>query len=139
MHSFANIVSEMDIACRWLGQHKVEHASSGTQRLADWNKSAGGFRVFYLRVPDGHYLEILRFPAGKGNPKWQRSDGKLSLGVDHTAIVVGDAEESLHFYRDVLGLKVIGESENYDTEQEHLNKAFLVRDPDGHVMELIEK
>jgi catechol 2,3-dioxygenase-like lactoylglutathione lyase family enzyme len=123
----AIIVSDMDKAYRWLRQHKVEHASSGPQTLPDWNKNAGGIRAFYFRDPDGHYLEILQFPSGKGDPKWQRSDGRLFLGIDHTAIVVKNTEESLGLYRDALGLKIVGESENYDTEQEHLNNVFGAR------------
>jgi catechol 2,3-dioxygenase-like lactoylglutathione lyase family enzyme len=39
-------------------------------------------------------------------------------------IVESDTEASLKFYRDTLGLKVVGESENYGTEQEHLNNVF---------------
>ena len=117
----------MDKAYLWLRQHRVEHASSGPQRLPDWNKNAGGIKAFYFRDPDGHYLEILQLPVGKGDAKWQRSDGRLFLGIDHTAIVVSDTEESLRFYRDVLGLRVAGESENYDTEQEHLNNVFAAR------------
>jgi catechol 2,3-dioxygenase-like lactoylglutathione lyase family enzyme len=30
----------------------------------------------------------------------------------------------LHFYRDLLGLRKAGESENFGTEQEHLNQVF---------------
>jgi hypothetical protein len=33
----------------------------------------------------------------------------------------------LSFYRDTLGMKVAGESENYGTEQEHLNNVFGAR------------
>jgi catechol 2,3-dioxygenase-like lactoylglutathione lyase family enzyme len=123
----AIIVSDMDKAYRWLREHKVEHASSGPQRLPDWNKNAGGIRAFYFRDPDRHYLEVLEFPEGKGDPKWKRSNGKLFLGIDHTAIVVKDTEDSLKFYRDNLGLEAVGESENYDTEQEHLNNVFGAR------------
>lgn len=122
----AIIVSDMDKAYRTLRQHKVQHASSGPQRLPDWNKNAGGIQAFYFRDPDGHFLEILQFPEGKGDPKWQRKD-RLFLGIDHTAIVVKDTGESLGFYRDMLGMKVVGESENYDTEQEHLNNVFGAR------------
>lgn len=130
----AIIVNDMDEAYRRLRAHKVEHASSGPQRLPDWNKSAGGIRAFYFRDPDGHSLEILQFPLDKGDPKWRRAGGRLFQGIDHTAIVVADTEASLRFYRDVLGLKVAGESENYDTEQE-----LLVRDPDGHAVQVIER
>lgn len=122
----AIIVSDMDAAYRILRRHKVQHASSGPQRLPDWNKNAGGIQAFYFRDPDGHFLEILQFPEGKGDSRWQRRD-RLFLGIDHTAIVVNDTEESLKFYRDTLGFKVVGASENYDTEQEHLNNVFGAR------------
>jgi catechol 2,3-dioxygenase-like lactoylglutathione lyase family enzyme len=52
---------------------------------------------------------------------------ELFLGIDHTAIVVDDTEASLQLYRDAFGLKVVGESENYDVEQEHLNNVFGAR------------
>lgn len=123
----AIIVSDMDRAYAWLRQHKVQHASTGPQRLPDWNKNAAGIRAFYFRDPDGHHLEILQFPPGKGDTKWQNARGRLFLGIDHTAIVVADTDASLKFYRDILGLKVVGESENYGTEQEHLNNVFAAR------------
>ncbi len=123
----AIIVSDMDRAYAWLRQNKVRHASSGPQRLPDWNKNAGGIRAFYFRDPDGHFLEILAFPPEKGNAKWHRPSDKLFLGIDHTAIVISDTEASLRFYRDVLGMQVAGESENYGTEQEHLNNVFGAR------------
>jgi catechol 2,3-dioxygenase-like lactoylglutathione lyase family enzyme len=123
----ALIVNDMDRAYQWLRQHKVEHASSGPQRLPDWNPNAGGIQAFYFKDPDGHHLEILQFPPGKGDPKWQAKTDRLFLGIDHTAIVVGETEASLKFYRDTLGLKVVGESENYGTEQEHLNNVFGAR------------
>lgn len=123
----AIIVSDIDQAYRRLREHKVEHASSGPQRLPDWNRSAGGIRAFYFKDPDGHVLEILAFPPDKGDSRWHRPAGRLFLGIDHTAIVVGDTDASLRFYRDVLGLTVAGESENYGTEQEHLNNVFGAR------------
>ena len=122
----AIITSDMDKAYALLRKNKVEHASTGPQRLPDWNKNAGGIKAFYFRDPDKHWLEILQFPPDKGDRKWQRND-KLFLGIDHTAIVVGDTEASLKFYRDVLGLRVAGASENYGTEQEHLNNVFGAR------------
>ncbi|HZP82363.1 MAG TPA: VOC family protein [Chthonomonadaceae bacterium] len=123
----AIIVSDMDRAYRWLRQNRVEHASSGPQRLPDWNKNAGGIQAFYFKDPDGHPLEILAFPPDKGAAKWHRPTDRLFLGIDHTAIVVGDTEASLKFYRDILGMRVAGESENYGVEQEHLNNVFGAR------------
>lgn len=123
----AIIVSDMDKAYARLRQNKVEHASSGPQRLPDWNRNAAGIKAFYFKDPDGHPLEILQFPSDKGADKWHRPSDKLFLGIDHTAIVVGDTDESLRFYRDVLGMRIAGESENYGTEQEHLNNVFGAR------------
>jgi catechol 2,3-dioxygenase-like lactoylglutathione lyase family enzyme len=123
----AIIVSDMDRAYAWLRQHKVQHASTGPQRLPDWNTKARGIQAFYFRDPDGHPLEILQFPPDKGDPRWHRPTEKLFLGIDHTAIVVGDTGASLGFYRDVLGLRVVGESENYGPEQERLNNVFGAR------------
>ncbi len=123
----AIIVRDMDKAYKLLRAHKVQHASSGPQRLPDWNPNAGGIQAFYFRDPDGHFLEVLAFPAGKGNPKWHRASSKLFLGIDHTAVAISDTEASLRFYRDVLGLEVAGASENYGTEQEHLNNVFGAR------------
>jgi catechol 2,3-dioxygenase-like lactoylglutathione lyase family enzyme len=120
----AIIASDMDKAYSWLRQNKVEHASSGPQRLPDWNKNAAGISAFYFKDPDGHPVEVLQFPLDKGAAKWHQATDKLFLGIDHTAIVVGDTDASIRFYRDVLGMHVAGESENYGTEQEHLNNVF---------------
>jgi catechol 2,3-dioxygenase-like lactoylglutathione lyase family enzyme len=123
----AIIVRDMDRAYAHLRTHGVVHASTAPQRLPDWNPGAGGIRAFYFRDPDDHFLEILAFPPGKGDPKWQRPGDALFLGLDHTAIVVADTDRSLGFYRDTLGLRVAGEGENYGVEQEHLNNVFGVR------------
>jgi catechol 2,3-dioxygenase-like lactoylglutathione lyase family enzyme len=123
----AIIVSDMDRAYAWLRQHHVEHASPAPQRLPDWNPNAGGIRAFYFRDPDGHPLEVLEFPPGKGEARWQDARGRLFLGIDHTAIVVADTESSLRCYRDVLGLRVAGTSENWGPEQERLNNVFGAR------------
>jgi catechol 2,3-dioxygenase-like lactoylglutathione lyase family enzyme len=123
----AIIVNDMDSAYQRLREHKVQHASSGPQLLPAWNKNAGGIRAFYFRDPDGHPLEILWFPPGKGDPKWHAPTEKLFLGIDHTAIVISDTEASLKFYREQLGMKVAGESENYGPEQERLNNVFGAR------------
>src|SRR6201997_872174 len=143
----AIIVSDMDKAYAWLRQNKVEHASSGPQRLPDWNKNAAGISAFYFKDPDEHPVEVLQFPPDKGLDKWHRSHSsdKLFLGIDHTAIVVWDTDASVKFYRDLLGMHVAGESENYGTEQEHLNNVFgahlritALRGASGPGIELLE-
>lgn len=123
----AIVVGDMNEAYRLLRRHKVSHASSGPQRLPDWNSKAGGIQAFYFHDPDGHTLEVLSFPKGKGLDKWHQPDGRLFLGIDHTAIVISDTDVSLRFYRDRLGFKVAGESENYGIEQERLNNVFGAR------------
>ncbi|TMA29634.1 MAG: glyoxalase [Deltaproteobacteria bacterium] len=126
----AIVTSDLARAYAQLREHRVEHASTGPQRLPDWNPSAGGIAAFYFRDPDEHFLELIQFPSGKGDPRWQRSRArgrKLFLGIDHTAIVVADTDASLAFYRDLLGLRVAGTSENWGTEQEHLNNVFGAR------------
>jgi catechol 2,3-dioxygenase-like lactoylglutathione lyase family enzyme len=117
----AIIVSDMDSAYARLRRLKVQHASTGPQLLPKTIPGAAGIRAFYFRDPDGHPLEVLQFPADKGNPKWHAPSDRLFLGIDHTAIVVSDTKASLAFYRDVLGFRVAGESMNFGTEQEHLN------------------
>ncbi len=142
----AIIVSDMDRAYDRLREHRVEHASTGPQRLPDWNRNAGGIKAFYFKDPDGHPLEILQFPPDKGDPKWHRPAGdRLFLGIDHTSIVVGDTEASLRLYRDALGMTIAGASENYGTEQEHLNNVFgarlritSLRAPEGPGIEFLE-
>jgi catechol 2,3-dioxygenase-like lactoylglutathione lyase family enzyme len=125
----AIVVADMDEAYRRLRAARVEHASTGPQRLPDWNPSAGGIRAFYFRDPDRHVLEVIWFPEGKGDRRWRaaRPDRALFLGIDHTAIVVGDTEASLRFWRDALGFRVAGTSENWGTEQEHLNNVHGAR------------
>jgi catechol 2,3-dioxygenase-like lactoylglutathione lyase family enzyme len=123
----AIVVSDMDRAYEALRRHRVEHASPAPQRLPDWNPAAGGIRAFYFKDPDGHALEIIWFPPGKGDARWRRGGDRLFLGIDHTAIVVADTARSLACYRDALGLVVAGESENWGPEQERLNNVFGAR------------
>jgi catechol 2,3-dioxygenase-like lactoylglutathione lyase family enzyme len=123
----AIIVSDMDWAYAQLRAHGVAHISPAPQRLPEWNPNAGGIRAFYFKDPDGHPLEILWFPPGKGEARWHVAGERLFLGIDHTAIVVGDTARSLACYRDGLGLRVTGESENWGTEQERLNNVIGAR------------
>ena len=123
----AIVVSDMTKAYGVLRERGVEHASTGPQRLPDWNPNAGGISAFYFRDPDRHFLEIISFPPGKGLSKWHEPTQSVFLGIDHTAIVVDDTNTSLRFYRDTLGLQIAGESDNYDVEQEHLNNVFGAR------------
>ena len=122
----AIIVADMDRAYTRLRDRGVEHASTSPQTLPEWNLDAGGIKAFYFRDPDGNHLEILEFPPGKGEPRWQ-SNERLFLGIDHTAIVVSRTEDSLRWYRDTVGMQVVGTAENYGPEQERLNNVFGAR------------
>ncbi len=141
----AIVVRDMDAAYARLREHKVLPVSTAPQTLPEWNKAAAGIRAFYFRDPDNHNLELIYFPDGKGDPRWQRSAPALFLGIDHTAIAVADTEASLRFYRDTLGFRVAGGSENYGPEQEHLNHVFgarvritSLRAPGGPGIEFLE-
>jgi catechol 2,3-dioxygenase-like lactoylglutathione lyase family enzyme len=123
----AIVVSDMDKAYRHLRAHDVRHASTAPQIIPAANKAAAGVRAFYFKDPDGHYLELIYFPPDKGDPRWQQNNDRLFLGIDHTAIVVSSTENSLRFYRDLLGMRLAGESMNYGTEQEHLNNVAGAR------------
>jgi len=129
-HSFQHIaivVNDMDKAYAHLRAHKVRHASTGPQTIPPTNKAAAGIRAFYFKDHDGHHLEIISFPPGKGAPRWRQANGRLFLGIDHTAIVVANTPVGLSFYRDRLGLKLAGQTVNYGTEQEHLNNVAGAR------------
>ncbi len=123
----AIVVSDMDKAYAHLRSRRVRHASSGPQTLPVSIPAAAGIRAFYFKDPDGHVLEIIQFPPGKGDARWQDQGQSLFLGIDHTAITVADTDRSITFYRDVLGMRVVGESENFGDEQEHLNNVFGAR------------
>jgi catechol 2,3-dioxygenase-like lactoylglutathione lyase family enzyme len=128
----AIVVSDMDVAYKILSNKEVEQVSTMPETLPAYITAAAGIKAFYFHDPDGHNLEFIYFPQGKGNPKWQRppspqkgSDSKnIFLGIDHTAIGSDKTSSSLKFYRDILGLKIAGQSENYGSEQEHLNQVF---------------
>lgn len=122
----AIVVSDMASAYARLVEAGVEHISTEPQRLPDWNPNAGGIEAFYFRDGDGHALELIAYPPGKGDPRWQAKD-RLFLGIDHTAIAVADTEASLAFWQSALDLEVAGASENWGPEQERLNNVFGAR------------
>jgi catechol 2,3-dioxygenase-like lactoylglutathione lyase family enzyme len=120
----AIVVRNMDTAYARLCRFRVRQISTEPQTLPQWNKNAAGIKALYFRDPDGHPLELIYFPPGKGDPRWQHNGDDLFLGIDHTAIAVENTDRSVAFYRDALGFHVSGESLNYGTEQEHLNHVF---------------
>ena len=118
---FAIVVRDMDEAWAQLRKHHVRQISPRPQTIPKSNEAAAGIRAIKFRDPDGHNLELLWFPEGKGNPVWHRPTTDLFLGIDHTAMTVRRTENSIKFYRDLLGMTVAGGSLNVGTEQERLD------------------
>ncbi|MGB4068962.1 MAG: VOC family protein [Nitrospira sp.] len=117
----AIVVRDMDAAWAQLREYHVRQISPRPQTIPLSNQVAAGIKAIKFRDPDGHNLELLWFPEGKGNPVWKRGGGDLFLGIDHTAMTVRSTENSLKFYRDLLGLTVAGGTLNMGSEQEHLD------------------
>jgi catechol 2,3-dioxygenase-like lactoylglutathione lyase family enzyme len=116
----AIVVSDIDPAYTRVLRAGAVPISAETQLLPAWNPAAGGIRAVYFRDPDGHPLELIQFPPGKGEARWQDTE-QLFLGIDHTAIAVAETERSLAFYRDRFGFHIAGTSENWGVEQERLS------------------
>lgn len=118
----AIVVRDMARAMRVLENRGVDLISVGPQTLPDWNPASGGIHAIYFRDPDGHPLELIAFPPGKGKPVWQYPGRNLFLGVDHTAIVVSDMDASLDYYVS-LGFTLDATAHNHGLEQEALSGA----------------
>jgi catechol 2,3-dioxygenase-like lactoylglutathione lyase family enzyme len=116
----AIVVSDIDKAYDRILRAGAVPISTGLQLLPAWNPNAGGIRAVYFRDPDGHPLELIQYPPGKGEARWQNKD-RLFLGIDHTAVAAADTERSIVFYRGRLGLGLAGGSENWGIEQERLS------------------
>jgi catechol 2,3-dioxygenase-like lactoylglutathione lyase family enzyme len=123
----AIVVSDMDKAYAVLQRHNVQQISPAPQMIPASNVPAAGIKAFKFRDPDHHDLELIWFPSGKGAPQWQKPGDRLFLGISHTAITIGDTAASLAFYRDLLGMKVIGGSLNTGITQEYLDSVFGAR------------
>ena len=117
----AIVVSDMDKAYQHLRKYMVMHVSTGPQTIPASNVAAAGVKAFYFHDPDMHNLELIYFPKGKGQAKWQTPGRKLFLGIDHTAIGISNTDSSLRFYKDLLGIERKGDSWNMGMEQAHLN------------------
>src|SRR6266567_2808195 len=90
----AIVVRDMDRAFDKLRALKVQFVSTGPQTLPASLPAAAGIKAFYFRDPDQHNLELIYFPTGKGDPRWQEKTDKLFLGIDHTAIGIANTEVS---------------------------------------------
>ena len=118
---FAIIVSDMDAAYARLqavGQF-TPISESGPQVLPP---SSGSVKAFKFRDAQGHPLEFLSFPDGKGPAAWQAKRGSgLFLGIDHSAIAVGDTRASVAFFEGAFGLKLGEQTQNEGVEQARMD------------------
>jgi catechol 2,3-dioxygenase-like lactoylglutathione lyase family enzyme len=117
----AIVVRDMEAAWAQLRKHHVRQISPRPQTIPISNPAAAGIKALKFRDPDGHNLELLWFPEGKGNPIWKKTGTNLFMGIDHTAMTVRSTENSIKFYRDLLGFTVAGGTLNMGVEQEYLD------------------
>lgn len=120
----AIVVGDMDAAYKLLQDANVRQISAQPITIPQSNPGAAGIRAIKFHDPENHPLELIYFPAGKGNPTWQKPSNRVFLGIDHTAMTVGTTEKSVAFYRDLLGFGVGGTTFNSGTTQEVLDNLF---------------
>jgi catechol 2,3-dioxygenase-like lactoylglutathione lyase family enzyme len=102
----AIVVGDMDAAYKILQDNNVRQISSHPITIPASNPGAAGIKAIKFHDPERHPLELIFFPAGKGNPSWQKPSDKLFRGIDHTAMTVPSTDKGVTFYRDVLGFNV---------------------------------
>jgi catechol 2,3-dioxygenase-like lactoylglutathione lyase family enzyme len=120
----AIVVSDMEKAYKHLRQCNVHHTSTSPQQLPEWNEKLGGVQAFYFKDPDGHNLELIKFPADKADDQWLKETDELFLGIDHSAVGVSNAVHSFALYQNCLNLELMLQAENYGNEFEHLTCVF---------------
>jgi catechol 2,3-dioxygenase-like lactoylglutathione lyase family enzyme len=114
-------VSDMDRAYAHLRSFPIEPISVEPQTIPLGNKASAGVRSFKFKDPDRHDLELIWFPPDKGQDKWHQKSDRLFLGIDHSAIAISNTEQSLQFYRDLLGMQVEGSSLNWRETQARMD------------------
>ena len=155
----AIIVSDMDRAYLWLHQHNLEQVSSGPQLLPISNKNAGGIsagqsenygteqehlnnvfgahlRITSLRGTVGPGIELLEYLTPR--------DGRISPSDEHandlvhsqTTLVSSDVSQVARQLEDSKA-PFVSSGVIVDRESRlGFGKAFVVRDPDGHAVEI---
>src|SRR5215472_14624008 len=96
----AIVVSDMDAAYKILQDNNVRQISSHPVTIPASNAGAAGIKAIKFHDPERHPLELIYFPAGKGDPTWQKPSNRLFRGLDHTAMTVPSTEKGVTFYRD---------------------------------------
>lgn len=117
---FAIVTADIQAAFqRAIAHGAIPITRDGPQRLPP---TTGSVTAFKFRDPDGHPVELLAPPPGVGDPRWQvaRRGNAPALGIDHSAISVGDAERSIRFH-ELLGLRIAARGVNRGVEQQRLD------------------
>jgi len=120
----AIVVRDMEAAYKILQENNVQQISAQPITIPESNPGAAGIKAIKFRDPEGHDLELIYFPAGKGDPIWQKPSNRLFLGIDHTAMTVLSTEKGVTFYRDLLGFVVGGVTFNTGATQQVLDDLF---------------
>lgn len=112
-------VSDMpDAHARALAAGARPITRDGPQTLPE---ADGGVTAFKFRDPDGHPLELLFFPPGTDIPLRPAGEADAPfLGIDHTAMAVGDAAGVQAFLAG-LGFRAVGVTANEGVGQERLD------------------
>lgn len=98
-----------DIDAAYGRLNRYPHAAisrNGPQALPD------GSIAVKFRDPEGHPLELIQMA---------KPDAVTKEGIDHSAIVVADAERSVAFYAEVLGMSVQARQVNQGPAQDGLD------------------
>lgn len=120
----AIVVDDMDAAYKVLQDNNVRQVSAHPITIPQSNPGAAGIKAIKFRDPEGHDLELIYFPRGKGNASWQTPTNRLFRGIEHTAMTVDSTEQGVAFYRDLLGFEVGGVTLNSGPTQEVLDGLF---------------
>ena len=118
---FAIIVSDMNAGYQRLqaASRFVPISENGPQLLPP---TSGSVTAFKFRDAEGHPLELLAFPPESRPAYWAaKAAGSIFLGIDHSALAVGDTARSIEFYSTCLGLRCDVQTENSGPEQTQLD------------------
>src|SRR5262249_29183810 len=69
-----------------------------------------GNKNYFIHDPNGNIVEIVQYMPDGWTMKAQGKflpDTRISLHMRHVGVMVGQLDESLHFYGDILGFKEI--------------------------------
>jgi catechol 2,3-dioxygenase-like lactoylglutathione lyase family enzyme len=95
----------------------VSITQGGPQKLPP---AAGSVVAYKFRDPDGHPLELIHFPLGSGDERWQAKSPMPTMGIDHSALSVSDAARSIAFYQ-ALGMSMTSRQTNTGPAQNRLD------------------